>query len=118
MNEQSIFTILGQYVFEALAALLAALLWLVRWIYVRDSKGLAESIAGIRQDHSKLIDMVNEINATRPHRNEVEEAIEDLRRENATGFSSLRAEIRADITGLRVDMTTRLDTLIRLHSGK
>jgi hypothetical protein len=85
---------------------------------VRDSKRLDDALVGIRQDHHKLIGMVNEINATRPLRRELTESVEELRKEVADEFTGLRNEIRTDINSFRTDMTTRLDTLIRMQTDK
>lgn len=118
MTEQGMFAAIVDYAVAAFAGLFGLLLALVRWAYVRDTKKIDDSLAGIRADHHKLIGMVNDINATRPLRTELTEAVDELRKEVAGEFAGLRTEIRTDINGLRIDMTTRLDTLIRMQAEK
>ena len=112
------FSIVTDWLASLVAGLLAVLLAVVRWAYVRDTKKIDDALQGIRADHHKLIGMVNDINATRPLRTELTEAMDEVRKEVSAEFAGLRGEFRADINGLRIDMTTRLDTLIRLHSER
>ena len=118
MNEAGIFSILTDWLSSIVTALLMGLLAVVRWAYVRDTKKIDDDLQGIRADHHKLIGMVNEINATRPLRTELTDAMDEVRKEVSAEFAGLRGEFRSDINGLRIDMTTRLDTLIRLHSER
>jgi hypothetical protein len=118
MTEQGLFAVAIDYLLVAVAALLTLMLAVVRWAYVRDTRKIDESLAGIRVDHHKLIEMVNDINATRPLRRELTDSVEELRKEVADEFSGLRSEIRTDINSFRTDMTTRLDTLIRMQTDK
>jgi hypothetical protein len=106
------------HLFAALAALLVMVIAMIRWVYVRDNQKIDGSLAGIKEDHHKLINMVNDINATRPLRHEVSDSVEELRKEVASEFTGLRHEIRNDINSFRSDMTTRLDTLIRMQSER
>ena len=118
VDDHSILDMVVDHLFAALAALLAVVLGLIRWIYVRDTKKMDDALVGIKQDHHKLIGMVNEINATRPLRHEVSDSVEELRKEVASEFTGLRHEIRNDINSFRSDMTSRLDTLIRMQSER
>jgi len=125
MTDEGVLAAAIDYLFAALAALLGLLLAVVGWAYVRDSKRLDDSLAGIRADqagiradHHKLIEIVNDINATRPLRQELTESVEELRKEVSDEFSGLRHEIRTDINSFRSDMTSRLDTLIRMQTDK
>jgi hypothetical protein len=118
VDDHNIFDLVVDHLFAAFSALLVVVIALVRWIYVRDTKKMDDALVGIKQDHHKLIGMVNDINATRPLRHELTESVEELRKEVADEFTGLRSEIRNDINSFRGDMTSRLDTLIRMQSEK
>jgi len=118
VDDHNFFDLVVDHLFAAFSALLVVVAALIRWIYVRDTKKMDDALVGIKQDHHKIIGMVNEINATRPLRHEVSDSFEELRKEVASEFTGLRHEIRNDINSFRSDMTTRLDTLIRMQSDK
>ena len=118
VDDHNIFDLVVDHLFAAFSALLVVVIALVRWIYVRDTKKMDDALVGIKQDHHKLIGMVNEINATRPLRHELTESVEELRKEVADEFAGLRSEIRGDLNSFRGDMTSRLDTLIRMQSER
>ena len=118
MDDHNIWDLVVDHLFAAFSALLVVVIALIRWIYVRDNQKIDGALAGIKDDHHKLIRLVNEINATRPLRQELTESVEELRKEVADEFTGLRSEIRNDINSFRTDMTSRLDTLIRMQSDK
>ena len=118
VDDHNLWDLVVDHLFAALAALLVMVIALIRWVYVRDNQKIDGSLAGIKEDHHKLIGMVNEINATRPLRRELTESVEELRKEVADEFAGLRSEIRGDLNSFRGDMTSRLDTLIRMQSER
>jgi hypothetical protein len=118
VDDHNFFDLVVDHLFAAFSSLLVVVIALVRWIYVRDTQKIDGALAGIKEDHHKLIGMVNDINATRPLRQELTESVDELRKEVADEFTGLRSEIRNDINSFRGDMTSRLDTLIRMQSEK
>jgi hypothetical protein len=118
VDDKPFLTWMADHVIAGYLLLIGAFVGMVRWIYVRDAEKINASLAEMKKGHESLVVVVGEINATRPLRSEMVEAIEGLREETEAGFRGLRSELRDDIGGLRHDMTTRLDTLIKLQTQK
>jgi hypothetical protein len=101
-----------------LAHLIDGLKWIgglalaaVAWMYKTDRQETKRKL----EDHAERI---ASIDASRPRRSELTEAVAGLREEMRVGMSEVKSEIRQDVVALRSDVNARLDILIQLTRDK
>lgn len=90
-----------QTFWEFLRWVAALMVAVVSWVYAQDRKDNKER-------HAQLDKRINHVEASRPERNELTQAVDGLREELRTDVMQLRS----DVVNLNRDVTARLDTVI------
>lgn len=84
-----------------------AVIGLLAWIYRQDRQRMDSKL----EKHSEEI---ASIDASRPRRSELTEAVMGLRAEVRADLLAIKEEVRVDLASLRSDTNARLDILIKL----